>query len=79
MVRKRVVNVVDLGADPSGRTDSREAFRKAIEDIGASVLVPMGTYRISGMIRGDASDAETPPAPNVTDSLEVEASTPEDG
>lgn len=78
MVTKRVVNVIDLGADPSGRSDCTNVFREALEDATASVLVPMGIYRISGMLRGATEEAEEPAPPTVTDSVTVEVTEPEE-
>lgn len=54
-MRKQIVNVLDIGADPSGRTDSTEAFKRALADTTAcGVIVPAGTYRLSGIISGEA-------------------------
>ncbi len=61
-MRVRIVNVIDEGADPSGRTDATEAFKKALADTTAfGVIVPAGVYRLSGIISGDA-----PPTPAST-------------
>jgi len=60
---KDVINVTDIGADPSGKSDCTEAFRAAIEG-APGVLVPAGVYRISGMIKGEA--------PKVTPRAETE-------
>lgn len=57
---KDVINVVDIGADPSGKSDCTALFRAALEQ-ATGVLVPAGIYRISGMIRGEAPKAA--PAP----------------
>ena len=46
-----IINVLDLGADPSGKADSTAAFREAIHR-GGCVDVPCGTYYISGVIWG---------------------------
>jgi len=46
-----VINVLELGADPSGNADSTSAFREAMRT-GCCVLVPHGTYRIAGFIVG---------------------------
>ncbi len=54
-MRKQIVNVLDIGADPSGRTDSTEAFKRALADAAAcGVVVPAGIYRLSGIISGEA-------------------------
>ena len=58
----KTINVIDSGADPSGKLDCTEAFRAAIADSGATgVLVPAGLYRISGMIKGEAPPPPAPP------------------
>jgi len=57
---KNVINVVDIGADPSGKSDCTEAFRTALEG-AVHVKVPTGIYRISGMIKGREPEAKTPP------------------
>ena len=46
-----VINVLDLGADPSGKADSTAAFREAVRK-GGCVSVPRGRYYISGVIMG---------------------------
>lgn len=51
-----LLNVLDLGADPSGTHDATEAFRQALEKSG-TVFVPQGIYKLSGLIIG-----ETPPS-----------------
>lgn len=59
MVEKRIINVLECGADPSGTHDCTAAFRKALEDTEAiAVLVPYGTYKISGLIRGTEPEIE---------------------
>jgi len=51
----KTINVIDNGADPSGKSDSTQAIRDAIADTGATgVLAPAGLYRLSGMIKGVA-------------------------
>ncbi len=50
-----IVRVTDFGADPTGQADSTAAFRAAIAAVrscsrGATVIVPPGSYRISGTI-----------------------------
>jgi len=51
----RVVNVRTLGARGDDMTDDSDAFRRALETVerqgGGVVLVPAGTYRISGEVR----------------------------
>lgn len=45
----RLVNVVELGADPSGKADSAPAIQAAIDRItatGGTVYLPAGNYRI---------------------------------
>ena len=45
----KTINVVDLGADPSGKADSAAAIQAAIAklvDTGGSVYFPAGSYRI---------------------------------
>lgn len=55
-MKKKIINVLECGADPSGTTDCTTAFKEAIEDTSAlGVLVPSGVYKISGLIRGDQS------------------------
>lgn len=64
---KRVVNVLELGADPSGKSDCTAAFREALKDATAvGVIVPLGTYKMSGMIKGEAIK----PAPAVAEEEE---------
>lgn len=46
----RILNVVDLGADPSGRKDSTAAVQAAIDQLtatGGTVYLPAGEYRIT--------------------------------
>ncbi len=57
---KDVINVIDIGADPSGKSDCTAAFRAAIEQ-ATNVEVPNGIYRISGMIKGEAPKATPVP------------------
>jgi hypothetical protein len=48
-VSPRIVNVTELGADPSGSADSSPAIQKAIDQMaptGGTVYFPAGTYRI---------------------------------
>ena len=67
---KDVINVVDTGADPSGKSDCTEAFKAALEE-ATSVLVPAGLYRISGMIKGEAPEpAPAPPTERGEESTE---------
>ena len=50
-----IINVLDLGADPSGKSDSTAAFKEAVAVGSANrgcVMVPSGTYYISGVIMG---------------------------
>jgi len=69
----KVVNVLDFGADPSGREDSTLAFRKAIRDaveceaLDADVNVPQGVYKLSGFLFGyaDAEAELVPSSPNI--------------
>lgn len=45
--KRRVVNVMDFGADPSGLTDSGPAFQKAFAALskrGGTVLIPKGRF-----------------------------------
>ncbi len=47
---KRTINVVDLGADPSGSVDAAPFFQDAIDRLsttGGVIYIPAGTYRIS--------------------------------
>ena len=52
------VNVADLGADPTGKKDSRKAIQKALDyagehaddDVQVKVIIPSGTYSISGCL-----------------------------
>lgn len=51
-MQKRLINVCDIGADPSGLHDSTKAFRDALANTtGQGVLVPNGTYSLSGLIK----------------------------
>lgn len=71
-MRKQILNVIDQGADPSGRTDCTEAFKAALgrADV-CGVLVPSGIYRLSGIISG-----ESPPTfdPDDVPAVEEESS-----
>jgi hypothetical protein len=53
--RKVVANVKECGAKGDGKTDDTAAFeaalKKANEAQGGAVLVPAGTYALSGMVR----------------------------
>ena len=54
---REFVSVLDFGADPTGATDSRNAFRLAATyalNYLKTVLVPNGTYRIDSPIFTDA-------------------------
>jgi len=63
------INVLTFGADPSGKNDSTTAFSKAIEELiadhvegmgGASLVVPAGTYKLSGFIWGKEAEPTDP-------------------
>jgi hypothetical protein len=63
-----IVNVIDFGADPTGKTDCQDAITRAIEALpsgGGVVYFPAGSYYFSGtvsigkdnvVIRGDGHD-----------------------
>ena len=61
-MHKKLVNVLDYSADPSGKLDCTVAFREAIA-AAEGVLVPHGTYKISGLIKGDESMFQLLPPP----------------
>ena len=46
---KRVVNVDDFGADPTGKTDSTEAFKRAIGNGKVRLNLSAGTYIVKGL------------------------------
>ncbi|WKB77978.1 peptidase G2 autoproteolytic cleavage domain-containing protein [Bacillus sp. FSL K6-0138] len=46
---KRTVNVDDFGAVPDGKTDSSEAFRKAVGNGRVRVVLSAGTYIVKGI------------------------------
>lgn len=46
---KRVVNVDDFGADPTGKTDSTEAFKKAFGSGKVQVVMSAGIYVVKGL------------------------------
>ncbi|MDQ1582657.1 MAG: hypothetical protein QOF36_711, partial [Microbacteriaceae bacterium] len=49
-VVKKAANVLEFGADPSGKRDSANAFDKAIayaKEKGLTVYVPQGTYQVN--------------------------------
>ncbi|WP_217904822.1 glycoside hydrolase family 55 protein, partial [Bacillus sonorensis] len=46
---KRTVNVDDFGAVPDGKTDSTEAFRKALGNGRVRVVLSAGTYIVKGI------------------------------
>lgn len=46
---KRVVNVDDFGADPTGKTDSTEAFKKAFGTGKVQVVMSAGIYVVKGL------------------------------
>lgn len=46
---KRVVNVDDFGADPTGKTDSTEAFKRAIGNGKVRLNLSAGTYIVKGV------------------------------
>ncbi|WOD61755.1 peptidase G2 [Niallia taxi] len=46
---KRTVYVTDFGADPTGETESTEAFSKAFGTGKVRVVVPAGTYVVKGL------------------------------
>lgn len=47
----RYINVLDFGADPTGREESTQAFRRALNACrgGGAVWVPAGTYSLAGV------------------------------
>jgi hypothetical protein len=49
MIRGAPVNVLDFGADPTGVADSLAAFNAALA-AGNYVVVPIGTYKVTGTI-----------------------------
>jgi hypothetical protein len=56
---REYVSVKDFGADPTGATDSRQAFQNALNAVLASgnrgtVYVPSGTYLINGVTSSDS-------------------------
>ncbi len=46
---ERIINVNDYGADPTGQTDSTEAFKKAFGNGGRHIHMTEGTYIVSGL------------------------------
>nr|WP_232624081.1 peptidase G2 autoproteolytic cleavage domain-containing protein [Mammaliicoccus sciuri] len=46
---ERIINVNDYGADPTGQTDSTEAFKKAFANGGRHIHMTEGTYIVSGL------------------------------
>lgn len=46
---ERIINVNDYGADPTGQTDSTEAFKKAFGNGGHHVHMTEGTYITTGL------------------------------
>ncbi|MFE6446102.1 glycosyl hydrolase family 28-related protein, partial [Bacillus velezensis] len=46
---KRTVNVDDFGADPTGETDSSEAFKRAIGTGKVRLMLSAGTYVVKGV------------------------------
>ncbi len=46
---ERIINVNDYGADPTGQTDSTEAFKKAFGNGGRRIHMTEGTYIVSGL------------------------------
>ncbi|WP_405051319.1 peptidase G2 autoproteolytic cleavage domain-containing protein [Staphylococcus gallinarum] len=46
---ERIINVNDYGADPTGQTDSTEAFKKALRGGNVHAHMTAGTYIISGL------------------------------
>jgi polygalacturonase len=68
---KDVINVIDIGADPSGKSDCTGHFKAALEQ-ATNVLVPAGVYRISGMIKGVAPEPTPPPATGTAEESSTE-------
>lgn len=63
---KRVVNVDDYGADPTGQKDSTKAFVDAFADGGRQVTMSAGTYIVQGLklpndtfLKGQGADVTT--------------------
>lgn len=52
IMNKKLANVLEHGADPSGVKESTAAFREALA-ASDRVLVPHGIYKLSGMIAGE--------------------------
>lgn len=48
---ERIVNVNDFGADPTGETESDEAFRRALRGGNVHVHMTAGTYKIKNGIK----------------------------
>ena len=46
---ERIINVNDYGADPTGQTDSTEAFKKAFANGGKHVHMTEGIYIVTGL------------------------------
>ncbi len=46
---ERIINVNDYGADPTGQTDSTEAFKKAFANGGRHIHMTEGTYITTGL------------------------------
>ncbi len=46
---ERIINVNDYGADPTGQTDSTEAFKKAFANGGRHIHMTEGTYIVNGL------------------------------
>ena len=53
MITKAPINIVDLGADPTGTTNSAPAIQAAIESIrttGGAIYIPSGAYKVTSAI-----------------------------
>ena len=46
---ERIINVNDYGADPTGQTDSTDAFKKAFANGGRHIHMTEGTYIVNGL------------------------------
>lgn len=56
MISGSYVNILDYGADPTGVADSSPAFQAAIDaNLGATIIVPDGTYRINTTLSMDTT------------------------
>jgi hypothetical protein len=69
MIEGSEVNVIDLGADPSGVADSTVAIQAAFDSTVQRVIIPNGTYKITASLELDGKKHIEGAGPDVSTSV----------